>query len=450
MSSEKATPRRKRVPGRNNQNVYARSDGKFEVGYRDSSGRQRWKIDGFPSRFDTITAAREARDVVLGKKASGQQVVPSPKLKFGEVADRWLAEPVSELRTSTRTTYEGHVRLHLGPRWGNRKVDTITVSDCAALVRELRAENMSEWTITGIVGVAGMIFRFAARHCGWTGQDPTALMLSTERPKVSQTQQRRIYTDDELAQVLAVTTKPWTTLFRLASVIGGRQAELLGLHWSDLDLDDLDTATVRFAFQLDRAAKKRVELKTEESKAVLPLPRSVALMLLQHKARSSHTGPKAYVFATTNGTPLHPRNALRALYRAQEDARTPDGTPTFPELYEHDERGHLVVNESGAYVLAKVKRRELRLPHFHSMRHIAAMSCDDVEEARDLLRHRNSTVTAKVYRAHFSDQRRESLRAKLEARHGAAGLEAPVEATDRTEAPQTATAELAAVRQLRA
>ena len=60
------------------------------------------------------------------------------------------------------------------------------------------------------------------------------------------------------------------------------------------------------------------------------------------------------------------------------------------------------------------------------------MSCDDVEEARDLLRHKNSNVTASIYRAHFSDRRRELLRARMEAR---------VEATDRSNAQQADRAE---------
>jgi hypothetical protein len=47
------------------------------------------------------------------------------------------------------------------------------------------------------------------------------------------------------------------------------------------------------------------------------------------------------------------------------------------------------------------------------------MDCDDAEEARDLLRHRNSNVTRAIYRAHFADRERERLRSKMEARHGA-------------------------------
>jgi hypothetical protein len=50
-------------------------------------------------------------------------------------------------------------------------------------------------------------------------------------------------------------------------------------------------------------------------------------------------------------------------------------------------RGQLVVGADGDFILAQVKRRELRLPSFHALRHGAAMDCDDAEEARDLLRH---------------------------------------------------------------
>ena len=55
----------------------------------------------------------------------------------------------------------------------------------------------------------------------------------------------------------------------------------------------------------------------------------------------------------------------------------------------------------------RVPSRELQpLPDFHALRHPAAMECEDAEEARDLLRHKNSNVTRAVYRAHFTDRRR--------------------------------------------
>jgi integrase len=235
------------------------------------------------------------------------------------------------------------------------------------------------------------------------------------------TPERRIFAGDELAQTIEAATEPWRTLFRLASVVGARKSELLGLWWQDLELDDLDAATIRFGFQAD-LDRQRVELKTQESKATLPLPRSAALMLLEHKARTpAPTSPQSFVFGTPTGRPLHQRAVLHALYRAQERARDARGLPTFPELFEADGRGQLIVGADGDFILANVKRRELRLPSFHALRHGAAMDCDDAEEARDLLRHKNSNITRAIYRAHFGDRRRELLRARMETRMETSG-----------------------------
>jgi integrase len=309
-------------------------------------------------------------------------------------------------------------------------MDAIDVTDAARLVRELRAGGLAEWTITGICRAANRVFKFARRHCGWQGENPFVDLERGERPKVSATPSRRVYEGDELAQVIGAALEPWRALFRLAGVVGARESELLGLWWGDLDLTDLGAATIRFGFQVDRAGN-RVELKTEESKATLPLPRSVALLLLEHKARTpAPTSPRSFVFGTRNGSPLGQRNVLRALYRAQEHARDDAGRPTFPQLFEHDDRGELVTNEHGEYVRAAVKRRDLRLPDFHALRHGAAMDCLDAEEARDLLRHKNSNVTRAVYRAHFGDLRRETLRARMEARMEASGSTKRADQTD--------------------
>jgi integrase len=313
-------------------------------------------------------------------------------------------------------------------------MDAIDVSDAARLVRELRGAGLAEWTISGICRAANRVFKFARRHCSWRGDNPFAELETSERPKVSATPERRIYVGGELAQVLAAATEPWRTLFRLASVVGGRESELLGLWWEDVELGDLDRATIRFGFRVGRDGK-RVPLKTEESKATLPLPRSTALMLLEHKARTpAPTSPRSYIFATRIGRPINQRNVLRALYRAQERARTPEGLPTFPELFEVDARGHLAVDADGQFVPRNGKRRELRLPDFHALRHGAAMDCDDAEEARDLLRHKNSNVTRAIYRAHFGDRRRELLRARMETRMEASGdVKAPREPDEGTQ-----------------
>jgi integrase len=287
----------------------------------------------------------------------------------------------------------------------------------AQLVRNLRGQGLAEWTIAGVLGLVRAVFKFARRQCGWRGENPVSLLERRERPKVDQSPERRISEDDELAQVMAAATEPWRTLFRLADIEASRESELLGLWWEDLVLGDITKATITFNFQVSRKGV-RIKLKTNESQETLPLPRAAAIMLLEHKARSTHSGPKCFVFATRSGRATGQRNALRALHLAQERARK----PTFPQLFEHDDRGHLAVDAKGQFIRSNKTRKDLKreglaLPDFHAMRHGAAMDCDDAEEARDLLRHKNSNVTVAVYRRHFTTERRESLREKLEARH---------------------------------
>jgi hypothetical protein len=52
-------------------------------------------------------------------------VQPNPRMRFGDAADRWLAEQVASLRPATRAIYPNAVVDHLRRRWGTRRKDAI-------------------------------------------------------------------------------------------------------------------------------------------------------------------------------------------------------------------------------------------------------------------------------------------------------------------------------------
>jgi integrase len=375
--------RRERVE----RNIYRRvnASGKtiFEIGYRDSAGKQRWRtVEG------GITAARAARDDVRGRMGRGEQVRPNPGLRFGEAADAWLAGQVAELRPATQAIYRIAVETHLRPRWGRRRLDAIDVSEVAAMVRVLRAAGKSEWTIAGVLKAANRIFKFANRRLGWYGTNPVGQLEDGERPKPSAAPKRRIYTREELEQTLAAAPEPWHTLFAFAAVTGARLGECLGLVWADLDLDDVAGAVVSFEFQVDRKGRRQ-PLKTDESRRTIELPGQLAALLLRHKLGSLRSTPGDFVFASRSGRPLGQRNVLRALRRAQERAVDSRGRPTFPALHERDERGRRLPPAPGT------------VPSFHSFRHTAASHAiaagESAEEVSWQLGHRNSVVTRAVY-----------------------------------------------------
>jgi integrase len=308
---------------------------------------------------------------------------------------------VRDLRPRTDECYRNAVNTHLLPQLGDRRLDAITPDDLAALVRGMRGKGLSESTIAIAIGVMNRICRYATRRLGWAGTNPVSVMLSSERPKPSQSKRRRIFEGVELEQTIAAAQEPWRTLFTLAALTGARVSELLGLTWADVRLDDLDDAEIEFVWQVDRRGE-RAPTKTDGSARTVPIPRELAMLLARHRLASSFKQPNDFVFATCTGGPLRQRNVGRALRIAQRDAANDDGSPTFPILRQRDEGGEPVPVPQG------------ELPSMHSFRHTVAsralLAGESVDEIAFLLGHRDADVTRAVYVRELADARRRSMR----------------------------------------
>ncbi len=136
-----------------------------------------------------------------------------------------------------------------------------------------------------VVGVTNRIYRYAARRLGWVGTNPVSLLLSSERPKPSQSTRRRVFEGGELEQTVAAADEPYRTLFTVAALTGARLSELLGLTWERVRLDPLEEAEIEFAFQVDRHGRLS-PTKTDGSARTVPIPPQLAKILADHKQRS--------------------------------------------------------------------------------------------------------------------------------------------------------------------
>lgn len=385
-------PRRVRVE----RNIYRRASGVYEVGFKDGAGRQRWRtVDG------GITAARAVRDELLVRRSHGERVASNARLRFGDAAAQWMAGPVLDLRATTQACYRNAVEQHLMRRFASHRLDTISPDDLAALVRELRGEDLAESTIVIVVGVVNRIYRYAARRLGWAGTNPVSLLLPSERPKPGQSAKRRLFEGGELERTIVAAGEPYATLFTLAALTGARVSELLALRWANVCISDLEEAEVEFACQVDRHGNVQ-PTKTDGSVRTLPIPAELAAILSRYNARASYTNPQDFVFSTCTGRPLGQRNVARALRQAQQKAVDGDGRLTFPILHERNELGEPVPVPHGA------------LPSMHSFRHTVAsralLAGESVDEVAFLLGHRDANVTRAVYVRELSDARRRTMR----------------------------------------
>src|SRR5437764_14839313 len=120
MAKDPVAARRIRVE----RNIYRRPSGVYEVGFKDGTGKQRWRtVDG------GITAARALRDELLVRRHRGERIANDARLRFGEASAKWLSGPVADLRRETRICYRNAVNHHLLPAFSNRRLDAIGADD---------------------------------------------------------------------------------------------------------------------------------------------------------------------------------------------------------------------------------------------------------------------------------------------------------------------------------
>lgn len=107
----------------------------------------------------------------------------------------------------------------------------------------------------------------------------------------------------------------------IALALGLRQGEVLGLRWTDVDLDAGVLRVNRALQRQSDGALKLVEPRTARSRRAVPLPQSVVDALNVRRAEQDVERDKAgalwhdsyaLVFTTAVGTPVHPRNDYRS------------------------------------------------------------------------------------------------------------------------------------------
>lgn len=289
---------------------------------RDGAGRRvrKWH-SGYRSRKD----AERARVELLSQVHQGTYVAPS-KVSLGEfLVEEWLPAKRSTVKETTLASYEMHVTKHITPRIGGAPLTTLGPAQLNAFYAELlasgRRSGSGGLSPTTVRRIHATLHKAMADAVRW-GRLARNAADQADPPRAAQAEMS-IWTREELRAFLdGVRGDRLFAAWLLAATTGMRRGELLGLRWSDVDLE-AGTVSVRQIRTVARYSVLTVAPKTDKGTRTIALDGETAAGLRAHRVAQMEErlllGPgyrndEDLVFTRPDGTPIHPER-LSSMFR---------------------------------------------------------------------------------------------------------------------------------------
>jgi len=228
----------------------------------------------------------------------------------------WLEKTV-KIKTRVRTyeTYEVSLRLHILPYLGKVRLSDLSPQRVQTWLGDLDQAGVS----AGVRFNARAVLRSALNQAmKWELISRNAAAL-VDAPSVSRDEIQPL-DQTQVGRLLTVcASHRLGPVFTVAVALGLRLGEVLGLRWSDIDLETRELR-VRQTLQRQKGRVAFGEPKSKRSRRTLPLPIVAAEALKAHRTRQlqerllagSRWHDSGLVFTSTIGTSADDRNVRRA------------------------------------------------------------------------------------------------------------------------------------------
>ncbi len=320
---------------------------------------------GHRKRITVSAKTKTEADRKLRKKINdSDQGVPvaAESWTLGAYLEYWLANVVRHRRPKTYQGYEGVVRRYLVPGLGKKKLSTLKAPEVRAFFTRLEHDcrccadgidarrpideqeccalgqccdkRLSVRTIQFIHAVLRNALQQAMREELVMRNVATLVQVKTPKYRVN----RSLPVEDSKALLREAESD---RLYVLALYLGLRRAELLGLRWEDVDLDE-GTLEVEQTLQRVKGELAFVPAKTEGSERTVPLPGVCVRALRASGSAGSGARRVRGLGRLRFGVHEHGRNADRAgqpstkLVCAATEDRAPGDTVPRPAALMRD------------------------------------------------------------------------------------------------------------------
>jgi len=287
------------------------------MGTAHEERRQVWR-----SGFKTKTEAQKAMRALLARADGGRDPLPNDII-VRDWVEHWLrSERVSDLRPHTVHRYRQVINDYLLPDLGRMRLVAVRPRHLRVALDKMTAKGLSGRTRNEARNIASTLFRAAVEDELIEVNPATAVRAKPHKRRTLVTP-----TTDELAQLVgAANGTVWAMPIALAAYLGLRRSEVLGLQWSDIDLDR-EILVVQRGLQRVRVDEHAqlvfLPTKTDNSARTLELGSNLIERLRRHRSDQAQRRLSLgadwidleLVCERGDGAPLHPDSFSKAFVR---------------------------------------------------------------------------------------------------------------------------------------
>ena len=251
------------------------------------------------------------------------------KYTVGQWMDEWFeAYAKVKVRPSSHQTYKGYIENHIKPNIGDIPIEKLTSLQLQKFYRLLLTEGrvpriesekqpkgLSAKTVRNINQIISSALNLAIEQRLILTNPADACAL----PKLEHREMKTLPVEQLTSFLREAKESGVFEMYYIELATGLRRGELLGLKWSDIDLEH---GSLRVQRQIARIDGEIVEapLKTKNAYRTLPLSADAIDVL---KTQKKKCGNSQYVFPSPTGGPISPDSVLHMLHRVLKRAGLP-------------------------------------------------------------------------------------------------------------------------------
>ena len=248
----------------------------------------------------------------------------------GQWMDVWFENYAKiKVRPSSHQTYRGYIENHIKPNIGSIPLNKLTSLELQKLYKKLlgngrverieskkQPKGLSAKTVRNINQIICSALNLAIEQRLILTNPADACAL----PKLEHREMKTLPVEQLTSFLREAKESGVFEMYYIELATGLRRGELLGLKWSDIDLEH---GSLRVQRQIARIDGEIVEapLKTKNAYRTLPLSADAIDVL---KTQKKKCGNSQYVFPSPTGGPISPDSVLHMLHRVLKRAGLPN------------------------------------------------------------------------------------------------------------------------------